>query len=247
MDTLTFVGMTGSLRRASRNKGLLRCCASHLPESVRMEIADISALPFYNEDLEKPQAVKDLVAQVTAADALVLACPEYNYSMAPALKNALDWLSREPDLAPLNGKPACLLGAGGGMGTARSQYQMRQTCVYLNLLLLNKPEFFSNAFSPAFDADGDLVDEGLIKQVAALMRGSGRLDALFEKCLGSALRADAPAPEVRPGSRPAADNNRQAVGYAHACLLAPGGECLTPTKPPCVPTTRHPARYGDPG
>ena len=84
MDTLTFVGMTGSLRRASRNKGLLRCCASHLPEGVRMEIADISALPFYNEDLEKPQAVKDLVAQVTAADALVLACPEYNYSMAPA-------------------------------------------------------------------------------------------------------------------------------------------------------------------
>lgn len=170
MDTLTFVGMTGSLRRASRNKGLLRCCATHLPEGVRMEIADISALPFYNEDLEKPQAVKDLVAQVTAADALVLACPEYNYSMAPALKNALDWLSREPDLAPLNGKPACLLGAGGGMGTARSQYQMRQTCVYLNLLLLNKPEFFSNAFSPAFDADGDLVDEGLIKQVAALMQ-----------------------------------------------------------------------------
>ena len=78
MDTLTFVGMTGSLRRASRNKGLLRCCASHLPEGVRMEIADISALPFYNEDLEKPQAVKDLVVQVTAADALVLACPEYN-------------------------------------------------------------------------------------------------------------------------------------------------------------------------
>ena len=73
MDTLTFVGMTGSLRRASRNKGLLRCCASHLPEGVRMEIADISALPFYNEDLEKPQAVKDLVVQVTAADALVLA------------------------------------------------------------------------------------------------------------------------------------------------------------------------------
>lgn len=55
MDTLTFVGMTGSLRRASRNKGLLRCCASHLPEGVRMEIADISALPFYNEDLENPR------------------------------------------------------------------------------------------------------------------------------------------------------------------------------------------------
>ena len=170
MKDLTFVGMTGSLRRASRNKGLLRCCASRLPEGVRMEIADIAALPFYNEDLEKPRAVHELVAQVTAADALVLACPEYNYSMAPALKNALDWLSREPNLAPLNGKPACLLGAGGGMGTARSQYHMRQTCVYLNLRLLNKPEFFSNAFSPAFNADGDLIDEGLARQVSTLMR-----------------------------------------------------------------------------
>lgn len=170
MDTLTFVGITGSLRRASRNKGLLRCCTAHLPEGVRMEIADISALPFYNEDLEKPQAVKDLVAQVTAASALVLACPEYNYSMAPALKNALDWLSREPNLTPLSGKPACLLGAGGGMGSARSQYQMRQTGVYLNLNFFNRPEFFSNAFSPAFNDNGDLVDEGLIKQVATLMQ-----------------------------------------------------------------------------
>lgn len=170
MKNLTFIGMTGSLRRASRNKGLLRCCASHLPEGVRMEIADVSALPFYNEDIEKPQAVTDLLARVTAADALVLACPEYNYSVAPALKNALDWLSREPDMGPLNGKPACLLGAGGGMGTARSQYHMRQTCVYLNLRLLNKPEFFSNAFSPAFNAEGDLIDEGLVRQVTTLMQ-----------------------------------------------------------------------------
>ena len=85
MSTLTFLGISGSLRRASRNTGLLRCCAAHLPEGVRMEIANISALPFYNEDIEKPQAAKDLIAQVTAADALVLACPEYNYSLAPAL------------------------------------------------------------------------------------------------------------------------------------------------------------------
>lgn len=170
MKNLTFVGMTGSLRRASRNRGLLRCCASRLPEGVRMEIADVSALPFYNEDIEKPQAVADLIAQVTAADALVLACPEYNYSVAPALKNALDWLSREPDMAPLNGKPACLLGAGGGMGTARGQYHMRQICVCLNMRLLNKPEFFSNAFTSAFNADGDLIDEGLVRQVAAQMQ-----------------------------------------------------------------------------
>ena len=170
MSTLTFVGISGSLRRASRNSGLLRCCAAHLPEGVRMEIANISALPFYNEDLEKPQAVKDLVVQVTAADALVLACPEYNYSMAPALKNALDWLSREPDLAPLTGKTACIVGAGGGMGTSRAQYHLRQVCVYLNLHVLNKPELFSNAFTPAFADNGDVQDEALASQATALMQ-----------------------------------------------------------------------------
>ena len=170
MSTLTFVGISGSLRHASRNSGLLRCCAAHLPEGVRMEIANISALPFYNEDIEKPQAAKDLIAQVTAADALVLACPEYNYSLAPALKNALDWVSREPNLAPLSGKAVCIVGAGGGMGTSRSQYHLRQVCVYLNLHVLNKPELFSNAFTPCFDDKGNVVDEALTKQTAEVMR-----------------------------------------------------------------------------
>ena len=171
MSDLTFIGISGSLRRASRNTGLLRCYAAHLPQGVRMEIADISTLPFYNQDIEKPQAVKDLVARVTAADALVLACPEYNYSLAPALKNALDWLSREPDLAPLTGKTACIVGAGGGMGTCRSQYHLRQVCVYLNLHMLNKPELFSNAFTACFDDNGNVQDAGLAQQAADVMQG----------------------------------------------------------------------------
>ena len=90
--------------------------------------------------------------------------------MAPALKNALDWLSREPDLAPLTGKTACIVGAGGGMGTARAQYHLRQVCVYLNLHVLNKPELFSNAFTPAFADSGDVQDEALVKQAAAVMQ-----------------------------------------------------------------------------
>lgn len=170
MKPLLFAGISGSLRRASRNSGLLRCCAAHLPEGVHMEIADIANLPLYNEDMAKPQAAKDLIAQVSKADALVLACPEYNYSIAPALKNALDWLSREPDLAPLDGKAACILGAGGGMGTSRAQYHLRQVCVYLNLRLLNKPEVFSNAFTPAFDDQGNVVDTQLTSRITDLMQ-----------------------------------------------------------------------------
>lgn len=170
MKELLFMGLCGSLRRASRNRGLLRACAAAMPEGCRLEMADIAALPLYNEDMEKPAAALELARLAASADGFVLACPEYNYSLAPALKNALDWLSREPAPTPLDNKPACVLGAGGGMGTSRSQYHLRQVAVCLNLHMLDKPEFFANAFSPAFTTDGDLVDERLLGQVKTLMQ-----------------------------------------------------------------------------
>ena len=170
MYNLKFVGLCGSLRQASRNRGLLRCCAAHLPKGITLELADVAALPFYNEDLPKPDAVSTLAEQVRTADALVLACPEYNYSLAPALKNALDWLSREAAPTPLDGKAACIIGAGGSMGTARAQYHLRQVGVYLNLRFLNRPELFANAFGPAFDADGNVVDAALAQQSGEMMQ-----------------------------------------------------------------------------
>lgn len=171
MRELKLLGICGSLRRQSTNAGLLRAAMAELPEGVSMEIADLSDVPFYNADLgTKPVAVDKLLAQMGAADALVLACPEYNYSIAPALKNALDWASREPNNALLAGKPAAILGAGGGMGTSRAQYHLRQVCVFLDLHPLNKPEVFANAFVGAFDADGNLTDARLIQQVAAQMQ-----------------------------------------------------------------------------
>ncbi len=166
MSSLKFLGISGSLRRASTNSGLLRAAAARLPAGVTMEIVDLSDIPFYNADLTaKPAPVVRVLAQIAAADALVLACPEYNYSLAPALKNILDWASREPDNALLSGKTAALMGAGGGMGTSRSQYHLRQVCVFLNLHLLNRPEVFSNAFTEAFDTEGNLTDT----RIAALI------------------------------------------------------------------------------
>lgn len=136
-----------------------------------MECADLSDIPFYNADLtERPVAVRRVLDRIACADALVLACPEYNYSMAPALKNILDWASREPDNALLAGKAVAILGAGGGMGTSRSQYHLRQVCVFLDLHPLNKPEVFANAFAGAFDAEGNLTDERLTKLVADQMQ-----------------------------------------------------------------------------
>ena len=171
--SLTFLGIAGSMRRKSTNQGLLRAASTRLPEGVEMELADLRDVPFYNADLtDKPASVQRVFQQLERADALVLACPEYNYSLAPALKNILDWASREPNNALLAGKPVAILGAGGGMGTSRAQYHLRQVCVYLDLHPLNKPEVFANAFAGGFTPDGDLTDEriaGLItEQMQAL-------------------------------------------------------------------------------
>lgn len=180
MKTLNVLALCGSLRKGSFNMEMLRYAQSNTPEGMEIQIADLTLLPFYNADLDdRPAAVVTLFEQLEKADALLLGCPEYNYSLAPVLKNALDWASRETDNRLLSGKPAAMMGAGGGMGTARAQYQLRQVCVFLNLLLINKPEVFCNAFAGSFDEDGKLVDpriQGLIKdQLGALLSWSQRL------------------------------------------------------------------------
>ena len=171
MASIKLLGIAGSLRKASTNRGLLRAAQASLPDDVSLEIADLTDVPFYNQDIaEKPASVSRVLGQMRAADGLVLACTEYNYSVAPALKNILDWASREQDIAQLAGKPAAIMGAGGGMGTSRAQYHLRQICVFFDLRLLNKPEVFANAFAGGFDGDGNLIDQKLAGQVGELMR-----------------------------------------------------------------------------
>lgn len=171
MASTKLLGIAGSLRQASTNRGLLRAAQANLPAGASLEIADLTDIPFYNQDIaEKPAAVSRVLAQIGAADALVLASTEYNYSIAPALKNILDWASREAGNALLAGKPVALMGAGGGMGTSRAQYHLRQVCVFLDLHPLNKPEVFANAFAGGFDANGNLIDEKLIKLVGEQMQ-----------------------------------------------------------------------------
>ncbi len=171
MATIQLLGIAGSLRQASTNRGLLRAAQAKLPDGARLDIAELADVPFYNQDIAgKPASVSRVLAQIGAADALVLAATEYNYPLAPALKNILDWASREPDNALLAGKPVALMGAAGGMGSSRAQYHLRQVCVFLDLQPLNKPEIFANAFAGGFDADGNLTDEKLAKLIGEQMR-----------------------------------------------------------------------------
>jgi chromate reductase, NAD(P)H dehydrogenase (quinone) len=182
MKKIKVLGICGSLRKASTNMGLLRYASELNTDGVDMTIANLSDIPFYNADKkEKTPAVKRLFALVEEADAFILACPEYNYSLAPALKNALDWISREPRNHLLAGKTAAIVGAGGRLGGARSQYHLRQVCVYLDLHLINKPEVLCNAYAGTFDESGNLIDDDLQATVMQQFQALINMTRLLKK------------------------------------------------------------------
>jgi chromate reductase len=116
--------------------------------------------------------VEDLRARIKAADGLLIVTPEYNYSIPGVLKNAIDWASRPPD-QPFDDKPIGLMGASGGtLGTARAQYHLRQCFIFLNGLVMTRPEVMIPQAHNKFDAAGKLTDQAtrdfLISHLAAL-------------------------------------------------------------------------------
>jgi len=180
--SLSVLGLCGSLRQGSFNMAALRTAIEVKPPGMSVEVADLSAIPFYNEDVRAqgfPPPVETLRRQIAAADALLFACPEYNYSMSGVLKNAIDWASRPPD-QPFAGKPVAILGAAAGMaGSARAQHHLRQSCVFLDMHPLNKPEILIGQAQSKFDAEGRLTDEtarNLIRDLmTALQRWTDRI------------------------------------------------------------------------
>jgi chromate reductase len=170
------LAFAGSLRKASYNAAALRALQPLAPAGVTIAIHDLSDIPLYNEDVEKqglPTSVVTFRQAIAAADALVIATPEYNYSVPGVLKNAIDWASRPPE-QPFDGKPMAILGASPGFaGTARAQYHLRQMFIYLNAQILNRPEVFLAAAHTKFDAQGNLTDETTRKHL------SGMVDALL--------------------------------------------------------------------
>ena len=156
------LAICGSLRQGSYNMAALRTAIELKPPSITIEIAEIGAIPLYNEDVRAqgfPPPVETLRQQIKAADALLFVTPEYNYSMPGVLKNAIDWASRPPD-QPFAGKPAAIMGASAGMaGTARAQYDLRRSCVFLDMHPLNKPEVLIGQAQTKFDASLRFTDE----------------------------------------------------------------------------------------
>jgi len=174
---INVLAMCGSLRAGSYNRAALRATIELKPPGMMIETADIGAFPLYNEDVRAqgfPPSVEKLRLQIAAADALLFVTPEYNYSMSGVLKNAIDWASRPPD-QPFAGKPVAIMGAAAGMaGSARAQYDLRRSCVFLDMHPLNKPEVLIGQAQTKFDAEGRFTDEvgrGLIRDLLVALEG----------------------------------------------------------------------------
>jgi chromate reductase len=163
METkIKILGFAGSLRVGSYNKALLRAATALLPDDVTLEIFDVNDIPPFNQDLEMdmPPTVKEFKSKIREADAIVIATPEYNYSVPGVLKNAIDFASRPYGDNPFNDKPVAIMSASIGMlGGARAQYHLRQMFVFLNMHPVNGPEVIVTSAQNKFDSNGNLIDE----------------------------------------------------------------------------------------
>ena len=183
----------GSLRKASYNGAALRAAEKLAPEAgATIEHFYLHDIPGFSEDEEKspPPQVVELKARIRAADAILIATPEYNYSVPGVLKNAIDWASRPYGDSAWAGKPVAVMGASiGATGTSRAQYHLRQSFIFLDMPALNRPEVMIGNAAERFDDQGRLTDERtrqhIQKMLVALVAWTRKLRATPAAAAGS--------------------------------------------------------------
>jgi chromate reductase, NAD(P)H dehydrogenase (quinone) len=171
---LNILGFAGSLRKNSYNRSILRAAVELVPKDARLEIFDLEGIPPFNQDLENQpsEKVKEFKAKIKAADAILIATPEYNYSIPGVLKNAIDCASRPYGDNAFEHKPVAIMGASVGFaGSARAQYHLRQCFVFLTCFALNQPEVMVPFAQEKIDKDGNLTDQKTREKIGELLEG----------------------------------------------------------------------------
>ncbi|MDP3030581.1 MAG: NAD(P)H-dependent oxidoreductase [Rhodocyclaceae bacterium] len=172
MKKLNILGIVGSLRKASYNRSALKAAQELVPVGAVLELIELHDIPVFDQDSEMnpPASVVEFKRQILAADAILFATPEYNYSVPGVLKNAIDWASRPYGESAWLGKPAAIMGASAGsLGTARAQYHLRQILVALNMPVVNQPEVMIGNAAQRVGLDGKLTDETTRKFIRELL------------------------------------------------------------------------------
>ena len=202
MSVFQVLGIPGSLREASYNLSLLRAARELAPNDMRIEIWRPNDVPLYNEDVEKkgdPEPVQELKHKIAAADALLLATPEYNHSLSGVMKNVIDWASRKPN--PLKGKPVALMGASPSpTGKARAQDAVRHCLANPQAFVLPKPETLVFGAAGKFDS-GRLTDETtkkiLVEELEALREFALQVDERARRRFGHVIHLESASAAAR--------------------------------------------------
>jgi chromate reductase len=167
------LAISGSLRKGSFTTKLTRAFGERAPKGIEFMLADISKLPIYNQDLELPEPdfLLEWKRQIKPAHGILLVTPEYNRSIPPVLKNALDWASRPPvstGTGIWDGKPAAIAGCSPySTGAFGAVHHLRQVLTYLNMPAMQQPEFYLSFAADKFDENDRLVDQTTTKHVDA--------------------------------------------------------------------------------
>ncbi|HEX2161200.1 MAG TPA: NADPH-dependent FMN reductase [Thermoleophilaceae bacterium] len=169
---MRILAISGSLRRDSHNRALLRAAAEHAPAGVELVLWDgLKAVPPYDEDDDgelAPAAVTALRSGVAGADAVLFATPEYNQSVPGALKNALDWVSRPIATNPLRNKPVAVVGASTGIfGAVWAQAELRKVLGSLGARVLDRELAVGQAAQRI--VDGSIADPGVVAELRVVV------------------------------------------------------------------------------
>ncbi|NKJ47677.1 hypothetical protein CIC12_13170 [Burkholderia sp. SG-MS1] len=186
-NSLRLVTLVGSLRRLSFHAAIADCLQELAPENVRVtKLPSVGLLPHYNADVQAegfPLSVLELGNAISEADGVIIVTPEYNYSVPGVLKNALDWLSRLP-APPFVGKPVAIQSASPGIfGGARAQYHLRQSMVFLDAQVLNKPEVMVGGAASKVDVEGKTVTDPQTREIISAQLKAFALFAQQRKLL----------------------------------------------------------------
>ncbi|MBM6763460.1 NADPH-dependent oxidoreductase [Ligilactobacillus agilis] len=169
---MKFVGIVGSIAEQSYNKMLLAYIAKHYQELAEIEILDIKDVPIFNEsdDQTETPVIQNLVKKIKAADGVILATPEHNHTTTATMKNVLEWLSFK--VHPFQDKPVLIVGASYfSQGSSRAQLSLRQILDSpgVNALVMPGNEFLLGNVKEAFDAQGDLKDQGTVDFLGSVL------------------------------------------------------------------------------
>lgn len=159
------LAFSGSLRKESYSTKLVKAFGELAPNNIVFRIADISKLPIYNQDDEipEPDFILKLKAQIKPTHGILIVTPEYNRSIPPVLKNALDWVSRPqvpPGTGTWAGKATAIAGVSPySLGGVSAVFHLRQVLTFLDMPVLQQPEFYLTFASEKFDSKGILIDQ----------------------------------------------------------------------------------------